>query len=119
MTPEEFHKALQLKETLLDRDVVYRHLAHILSESLNFHTVLWSKNLRQRAKNEHYMKKHPREARARERSANLFLSKYLLPPEPTEALPSPRDVTAEKLDEMQLSDDALKKLAGIDEPKTS
>lgn len=96
-----------------------KQIDRIVIKSVEWHLELWSDDPEVRKKQRAYMAEHPLEARARERSAALFLSKYAQGAEkPAESNePPPRDVTIEELKERNLSDKELRKLAGIDEKK--
>ena len=99
---------------LLSRDVAYRHISYVLEQGFKFHAQLWSDDPKVRAKNEKYMEDHPREFKARERSFAMFLSHYG-PRQPQQLKEDKPPIDIDALDEMNLSDEELKKIAGIKE----
>lgn len=121
--PIDLAKQLQIKNSFLTREDLYRYLEetknYVLRRSFEFHASLWSDDLKVRAKNQRYMKKHAAEFRARERSASLFLVRFGQFKDAEQPPANPRDITPESMETMGLSEDQLKQLAGIEdkEPK--
>lgn len=117
-SPIELANSPLVKQSLtLTKADVMKNIEQLKMRSVEWHLSLWSEDMKVRAENIRYMKKHPLEARARERSALLFLTHFGNTngedPKPP-AADSPRDVTGE-LEKM--GDEELKKLAGIVEEK--
>jgi len=115
MTPEDLVKSQEIRAKFLSKEEVLQHIEVVLHRGLKFHASLWSEDLKERAANMRYMKKHPQEWRARERSFALFLAKFGPTKELEPPPKDPRDITPEKLDGMGLSESQIKTLAGIDE----
>lgn len=115
MTPEDIAKCLELKERFITKDDIYRAMAEIYWRGIKFHQELWSEDLKQRAKNELYMKKHPKEFRARERSFMFWMTRFPIVAEQKNLDADGKAIDINKLREMNLSDDQLKTIAGIED----
>ena len=100
---------------MLPREAAFRHIAYVLEQGFKFHAELWSDDPEVRAKNEDYMVRHPREFHAREKSFTLFLTHYGPQLKPQAAPEKDDAIDVDKLEEMNLSDEELKKIAGIKE----
>ena len=115
-TPEQCEKIVNAP-TIITKEAGDRLIENILAEGLLFHGQLWSRDLKERAKNIRYMKKHPEEFRTRERSAMLFIRMFSKKEEDNG---DPRDITpgrmtVERLRDMGLNNDQIKQIAGIEE----
>src|SRR5262245_4233010 len=108
---DELDKEKLLSKSLLSREAIYRHIAQCKSQSLSFQSGLWAGDEELQA----LMKKNPRLFHALERSSYFWLQREMAEqkkePEPADA------IDIEKLEEMNLSDERLKELAGIKEKK--
>ena len=70
-TPEQCKK-IENSPTIITKEAGDQLIVNILAQGLIFHSKLWSEDLKDRAKNIRYMKKHPEEFRAREKIAHAF-----------------------------------------------
>src|SRR5215831_1864726 len=105
------------RQTFLPKEVAFRHIAYVLEQGFQFHAKLWSDDPKIRQETRDYIRNHHSEFRARERSFALFLNYYgpRLGGAEKEKPVEPDAIDIEKLEEMNLSDEKLKELAGIKE----
>jgi hypothetical protein len=115
MADEELEKSkiLTKSQSLLDRNIIFRRIASIIDAGTKFHADLWSDDPKVRQATEEYMKKHAREYHARMKSFAMFFAHYGPKPDPPTPPSEEVSIDIEKLEEMQLSDEELKKIAGI------
>jgi hypothetical protein len=113
-------KGLPALRASLNRETALKHIATVIERGLEYSSGLWTADEAQREKNDRYLKKHQHEYNARMKSFDKFfpLMGALLNEQKPEEDDEPRDprvIDVEKLDEMGLSDDQIKHLAGLKE----
>ena len=135
MTPENLPKVVH---SLTDIDLenievkreIRRSILDLTLKQIKWLEELWSDDLRTRALNQRYLKRHPDEAKLRERSL-VWVSRLALLLVPNGAgkngkngkdgknddtpLRDPRDITPEDLEKLNLSEAEIERLAGLKE----
>jgi|SRR5262245_54330500 len=113
MTPKN------IMDVVVTKDDIKKMLVTVACKQLKWIDTLWSDDLKVRAKNERYLKKHPKEAAARERSL-MWLAKFATAApngseDPVAPSKNPREVTTDQLEKMGHSDEELRRLAEMEE----
>jgi hypothetical protein len=104
----------RLERKMVSHDIVQIRLRNILDKGLKHHEQLWSNRAAAKLKIESEAKNHPEIFRAKNASFNLMLSK-VLPSQINHKIDDVRAprVTADQLEQLDLTDDVIRKLAGL------
>jgi hypothetical protein len=104
----------RLERKMVSYDIVQIRLRNILDKGLKHHEQLWSNRAAAKLKIESEAKNHPEIFRAKNASFNLMLSK-VLPSQINHKIDDVRAprVTADELERVGLTDEQIKRLAGI------
>lgn len=114
MTPRKAREIMNLDKTekqFASLDMMKIRAAHLADASLTFHEELWLSKGKARQRLRQNMEKHPREFHAKERSAALFLNKFMPTRIETKDTTPGRGTTADELEKLNLSMEELKRLA--------
>lgn len=107
---EDIRKALEGKDILTIR------MRNIMNAGLKFHGLIWAKDDTPEAEAFwKFAKEHPNRFRARQNSFQLFFSKFAKPVEIPQQDSTGDKMTPEKLEEMELTDEELERLAVVNE----